>query len=209
MNTAIIVAAGSGTRIDATRPKQFLEIHGKPVVVHTLERFENCDSIDQIILVLPERQIGDFERLASGSSISKLTRIVPGGDNRSRSVQCGLDAVDEMGDIVAVHDGARPLVTEDEIARTVEGATVTGAACLVAAVSDTIKLVVDDRIVRTLDRTELRRALTPQECMLVEKLGVPIAVVEGSACNIKITHPEDLVLAETLMSFSNYTSCRT
>jgi 2-C-methyl-D-erythritol 4-phosphate cytidylyltransferase len=125
-------------------------------------------------------------------------------------------------DIVTVHDGARPLVSVDEIERTIAKARETGAACLVAPVTDTIKSVRSGEIADTLDRDKLRRALTPQafkidvlkkafenadlsesatdECYLVEKLGHPIAVVEGSSRNIKITHPEDLFLAEALLS---------
>jgi 2-C-methyl-D-erythritol 4-phosphate cytidylyltransferase len=123
-------------------------------------------------------------------------------------------------DIVAVHDGARPFVTEDEIDRTVAKAVETGAACLVAPVTDTIKTIRGDEISGTLDREKLRRALTPQvfrkevlqqafelgdlseavtdECYLVEKLGHPIAFVEGSTRNIKITNPEDLIMAATI-----------
>jgi 2-C-methyl-D-erythritol 4-phosphate cytidylyltransferase len=231
MNTAIIVAAGSGSRIDAANPKQFLLIHGKPIVVHTLERFEKCAAIDQIVLVLPEAEIERFQKVLDGSSISKLARVVVGGDTRAKSVKAGLDAVDAATHIVAVHDGARPLVTVEEIQRTVDVASTSGAACLVTAVSDTIKRVDEDRIVTTLDRSKLRRALTPQafkfdilmrasqgavldetvtdECMLVEKLGLAVSIVEGSGHNIKITHPEDLVLAEALMSTSNYTAGRT
>ncbi|HLA94559.1 MAG TPA: 2-C-methyl-D-erythritol 4-phosphate cytidylyltransferase [Pyrinomonadaceae bacterium] len=213
--TAIIVAAGSGTRLNSDKPKQFLEIHGKTVIVHTLERFQAAPSIDAIILVLAEDQIVDFE----AAHITKLIKIVSGGSTRAESVWNGLRSVDT--EIVAVHDGARPLVSVDEIERTIEKAKQTGAACLVAVVTDTIKTVRGDEIAATLDRDKLRRALTPQvfktevlrkafesgdlssavtdECYLVEKLGHPIAFVEGSSRNIKITHPEDLILAEAFL----------
>ena len=214
--TAIIVAAGSGSRFNSDTPKQFLEINGKPVIVHTIERFQTAPSVDSIILVLAADQAARFDV----SGFSKVSEVVEGGVTRAESVRKGLEAAD--ADIVAVHDGARPLVTVDEIERTIAKAGEMGAACLVAPVTDTIKSVRGGEIADTLDRTKLRRALTPQafkadvlrkafecvdltesvtdECYLVEKLGHPIAIVEGSPRNIKITHPEDLILAEALLS---------
>ena len=222
MNTAIIVAAGSGTRLGGDRPKQFLEIAGKSVLIHTLERFENCPLIDEIILVLASNQITTYRQAASGRHFKKLSKIALGGKTRARSVFNGWKTVEaERTEIVLIHDGARPLVTIEEIAATVEKARETGAACLVAPVVDTIKEVLDGRIVRTVDRAKLRRALTPQafryeilqrvfadaelsaiatdECYLVEQTGHPIAVVEGSPRNIKITTPEDLAVAELFL----------
>ena len=153
----------------------------------------------------------------------KVLFIVTGGNTRAESVWNGLNAA--PGNIDVIHDGARPLVTLDEIARTVEAAKATGAACLVAPVTDTIKETDGDAITGTVDRSKLRRALTPQafryplllrafdgadlgddvtdECYLVEKLGVPIAMVEGSVWNIKVTHPEDIVVAEALLARQN------
>ncbi len=217
MNTAIIVAAGSGTRFGSDIPKQFVEIAGKRLLVHTLEKFEACAEIDEIVLVIAEDQISNFR-----PEISKLSKVVAGGASRAESVQNGLAAVSEDTQIVAVHDGARPLVSVDEILRTVRKAAETGAACLVAEVSDTIKHVENGEIVRTVDRTKLRRALTPQafkvdilkrafnefgadesatdECYLVEKLGVPISCIEGSARNIKVTRPEDIQIVEAVLS---------
>lgn len=217
MNTAIIVAAGSGTRFGSDIPKQFVEIAGKRLLVHTLEKFEACADIDDIVLVIAEDQISNFR-----SEISKLSKVVAGGASRAESVRNGLTAVSEGTHIVAVHDGARPLVSADEISRTVRKAAETGAACLVAEVSDTIKHVENGEIVRTVDRAKLRRALTPQafrveilkrafdefgadelatdECYLVEKLGVPISCIEGSARNIKVTRPEDIQIVEAVLS---------
>jgi 2-C-methyl-D-erythritol 4-phosphate cytidylyltransferase len=215
--TAIIVAAGSGSRFNSGTPKQFLEIQGKSVIVHTLERFQAASSVDSIVLVLSEEQILNFDRTV----FSKLASVVAGGATRAQSVASGLASVSNETEIVAVHDGARPLVTVNEIERTISKAEETGAACLVAPVTDTIKSIRGGEIAATLDRGKLRRALTPQafkieilrkafesavldesvtdECYLVEKLGYPIAVVEGSSRNIKITHPEDLVLAIALL----------
>jgi len=214
--TAIIVAAGSGSRFKSDSPKQFLEINGKPVIVHTIERFQSAPSIDSIVLVLAADKAASFD----ASAFAKVTNVVAGGASRAESVRNGLQASGDA-EIVAVHDGARPLVTVEEIARTIAKAKETGAACLVAPVTDTIKSIRGGEIADTLDRDKLRRALTPQafkidvlkkafenadlsesatdECYLVEKLGHPIAVVEGSSRNIKITHPEDLFLAEALL----------
>jgi len=219
MNTAIIVAAGSGTRFKSEKPKQFIEINGKPLIVHTIERFSEAPSVDAIVLVVAANQLENAVRLTE--DIVKLFKVVAGGNSRAESVKNGLDAVDNAPEIVAVHDGARPLVSVDEIERTIAAAIKTGAACLVAEVTDTIKSVRGGEIAATLDRTQLRRALTPQafkveilraafenaalgdnvtdECYLVEKLGHPIAIVEGSSRNIKITREEDLILAETLL----------
>ncbi len=147
--------------------------------------------------------------------------MVAGGETRSHSVLNGLNAIDRKTEIVAVHDGARPLVTIGEIERIISKAKETGAACLVAPVTDTIKSISVGEIVATLDRTKLRRAVTPQafkldvlkkafdevdldesitdESYLVEKLGYPISIVEGNAYNIKITHQEDLAFAREIL----------
>jgi len=222
MNTAIIVAAGSGSRIGSNKPKQFLEIHGKPIIIHTLERFASCKAVDEIVLVLPVDWISGFAETANRFSIQKIDKIVAGGKTRVESVLNGLDVVGDQTQVVAVHDGARPLVTIDEISRTIDAAENSGAACLVAPMTDTIKEVADDNIVRTVDRNRLRRALTPQvfrldilrkafenadlsesitdECYIVEKLGVQVACVNGSPLNIKVTNPEDLILAELFLT---------
>ncbi len=222
MNIAIIVAAGSGSRFGADRPKQFAELLGKPLIIHTLERFEACPAVDEIVLVLSEEGREEFKIQNSKFKISKLKSIAVGGPTRAESVRNGLEAIDAPDDmIVAVHDGARPLVTSDEIAAVIAKAAETGAACLVAPVNDTIKTISGGEITGTLDRDKLRRALTPQafkidvlrrafdlgdtseavtdECYLVEKLGHPIAIVEGSARNIKVTTREELIFVEAIL----------
>lgn len=222
MNSAIIVAAGSGKRFGRKTPKQFLEIHGKPVLIHTLERFEKCDSIDEIILVLSENKIKEFSVILGDYNLPKLRKIIKGGENRAESVYKGLNEIKpESAEIIAVHDGARPLVTSEEISQTIEKAKEFGAACLVAEVTDTIKEVSENKIIKTVSRQSLRKALTPQcfryniltkafdendisaiatdECYLVEQLGYEIVVVEGSSRNIKITFEEDLKIAEALL----------
>lgn len=224
MNIAIIAAAGAGTRMASDRPKQFLQLAGRPVIFHTLKVFEECDSIDEVILVLPAAESAGFLSLAGKYGVRKLARVVPGGVTRADSVRRGLLAIRAAtAEIVAVHDGVRPFVTVDEIDRTVAAAQADGAAILVAPVTDTIKEVRGASVLRTLDRGGLRRALTPQcfryellreayehadvndpsltdESALVEQLGRPVSIVEGSARNIKITTVEDLAIAEAILA---------
>lgn len=221
MNSAIIAAAGSGKRFGSEKPKQFLDIAGKPLIFHTLERFETSAAIDEIILVLSKGEIENFQSLTGNQNFKKLKKIITGGKTRAESVFNGLKAVDKNCKIIAVHDGARPLVSREEISATIEKAQETGAACLVAKVTDTIKKIKGGKIIETIDRETLRRALTPQcfkieilqaafentdlseavtdECFLVEKLGFEIAFVDGSAKNIKITTREDFQIAEVFL----------
>lgn len=224
MNVAIVVAAGSGTRLGGNRPKQFLELGGVPIIIHALRQFERSQAINEIIAVLPAGATAGFSSQAQEFGLQKLSRVVEGGKTRAQSVQCGLAVISEA-EIVAVHDGVRPFVTTEEIERVVEAAKASGAAVLVAQVADTIKEVEGGRIIGTAPRDKLRRALTPQcfrldilrrayealdeweaagvevtdESFLVERLGVEIVAVEGSARNIKITRGEDLLLAESLL----------
>jgi 2-C-methyl-D-erythritol 4-phosphate cytidylyltransferase len=219
MNIAVIVAAGGGQRFGTKTPKQFFEILGKPVIVHALLRFESCPVIDEIVLVLPADELANFSDIAENYHIRKLNKIIAGGKTRTKSVLNGLNSIEQPNvEVVVVHDGARPFVSIDEITQVVTKAKETGAACLVADVTDTIKEVADGKITKTIDRRRLKRALTPQafryeilkcafaennlnenatdECFLVEKLGFEITVIEGSAKNIKITYPEDRMIAE-------------
>ena len=224
MNSAIIAAAGSGTRMASDRPKQFLQLAGTPVIFHTLRVFEQCDSIHEVIVVLPAAESAGFLSQAGKLGLRKIARVVPGGATRADSVKRGLMAVrSATAEIVAVHDGVRPFVTVEEVESTIAAAQSDGAAILVAPVTDTIKQVVDGHVVETFDRNRVRRALTPQcfrydilrrayehtdvtdpsitdESVLVEKLGFPVSIVEGSPRNIKITTAEDLAIAEALLA---------
>jgi 2-C-methyl-D-erythritol 4-phosphate cytidylyltransferase len=223
MNIAIIAAAGTGSRMASDRPKQFLQLAGTPIIFHTLKPFELCDSIQEVIVVLPAEESAAFLAQAGRHGLRKLTRVVPGGATRADSVKRGLMAIrSATAEIVAVHDGVRPFVTVEEIESTVEAAARDGAAILAAPVTDTIKLVKGESIVKTLDRRNLRQALTPQcfryellrraydeadvnepsltdESALVERLGQAVTIVAGSARNIKITTPQDLLIAEALL----------
>lgn len=221
MTSAIIVAAGRGSRLGADMPKQFLELAGQPVVVRTLRRVATCPQIDEIIVVLPSDEITRFAPQLR--QIVPSVRIVPGGRERQDSVFNALGAVDrKRAEIILVHDGVRPLVTVAEISRVIARAREDGAAILATSIPDTIKEVEGERVVRTLDRQRLYLAQTPQafraeilieaheraeregiratdDAALVEYYGHPVMVVEGSPYNIKITWPEDLALAEALL----------
>lgn len=226
MNIAIIAAAGTGSRMASDRPKQFLQLAGTPIIFHTLKPFDLCDSIHEVIVVLPAEEAAEFLAQAGKRGLRKLARVVPGGATRAESVKRGLQAIREAtAEIVAVHDGVRPFVTVEEIEQTVDAARRDGAAILATPVTNTIKLVEGEEIVKTLDRRSLRQALTPQcfryellrraydqvdvndplltdESALVERLGQAVTVVEGSARNIKITTPLDLLLAEAFLKVS-------
>jgi len=225
MNVAIIAAAGQGTRMAGNRPKQFLELGGVPVIFRTLDVFQRCDSVDQIVVVLSPDQIEGFKQHDLARSFQKISAIVEGGSTRAWSVRNGLTAAPEQTNIVAVHDAVRPFVTCEEIDQTVRVAQAEGAAILVSKPVDTIKEVQQGLVGRTLNRNTIRNALTPQsfqfgllcrayehvdvtdpeltdEAALVERLGARIAIVEGSARNIKITQPEDLRIAEAMLKLS-------
>ena len=223
MNVAIIAAAGQGVRMGGNRAKQFLQLDGVPIIIHTLKRFEHCAAIDECILVLPAADAAGFLDQAGKFGLRKLSQVVAGGASRRDSVFCGLRAIREATvEIVAVHDGVRPFVSAGEIDRTIAAAREHGAAVLVAPATDTIKEVEQGRVIRTLPREKLRHALTPQcfrydllrrayeqsteadgditdDSMLVERLGETVAVVEGDPRNIKITRPEDIALAEIIL----------
>ena len=225
MNVAIVVAGGKGTRFGGKRPKQFLELNAIPIIVHTLRQFERSEQIGTAVVVLPPEEMAAFQSLQNKFELKKVSRVVAGGETRAQSVQKGLAAI-EGADVVAVHDGVRPLVTPAEIDEVVIAAAANGAAILVAGVGDTIKEIENNRIVGTVPRDRLRRALTPQcfrfdvlkrayedlaeieasgievtdDSFLVERLGVEVVAISGSARNIKITNEEDLAIAEALLN---------
>ena len=228
MNVAIIAAGGRGARMGGggRAPKQFLEIAGTPVVVHTLRRFEACATIAEVVVVVPRSEVQAFLELAEKFGLRKPARVVAGGETRTESVWRGLkDLRSEDVGVVAVHDAVRPLVTPEEIDATVRAAEATGAAILAARAVDTVKESDGGepaRVARTLDRSRLWHAQTPQcfryellrrayesarasgveatdDSSLVERLGAPVQIVEGGARNIKITTPQDLALAEMLL----------
>jgi 2-C-methyl-D-erythritol 4-phosphate cytidylyltransferase len=224
LNTVIIPAAGIGARMHADRAKQMLELGGVPVLVHTLKRFQQCEAVDQIILVLQPNLTSEVLSLMSRHNLTKVARVVAGGAERQDSVYRGLQVVRaESAGIIAVHDAVRPFVKPDEIQAVIERAASTGAALIALASTDTIKQVKSGRVQRTLDRRRIYYAQTPQafrfsilreafekayadgfmgtdESQLVERLGQRVSVVEGSPLNIKITRPFDLRLAEAIQA---------
>ena len=223
MRTAAIIAAGGyGTRLPAARLKQFVDLAGKPLLAHTVARFDGCDAIDEILLVLPRHGFDAHERfMRSWAPGGKPLTMVPGGDERQESVANGLAALPPSFEgLVAVHDGVRPLVSESLIRAVVEAAARFGCALPGLAVHETLKEVGDDGMVSaTVDRRRLYRAQTPQcfrceilrtalerarrdgfvgtdEAALVERLGLRVHLVPGSESNLKVTTLEDLALAE-------------
>ena len=221
-NTAIIAAAGIGSRMQAGRAKQLIELGGVPLLVHTLRRFEDCTAVDNVILVLQPSLTAEVLALASRHNFTKISRVVAGGAERQDSVYRGLQVITpETAGVVAIHDAARPFVKPDEIRTVIELAASKGAALLAVPATDTIKQVRSGRVQRTLDRRGIYHAQTPQafqysiireaydrafedgfvgtdDSQLVERIGHRVSVVEGSYTNIKITRPFDLRLAEAI-----------
>jgi 2-C-methyl-D-erythritol 4-phosphate cytidylyltransferase len=215
---AVIVAGGSGRRMGTDVPKQFLEIAGKPVLLHTLEKFYTFDNSVKIITVLPEDQISYWEHLRKKYSINISHSIVKGGNTRFISVKNGLELVETSG-LVAIHDGVRPLVGIETIRRCFETAGLYGNAIPVISPSDTLRMV-DDNGNRPVDRLHVKQIQTPQvfdaelikkaylqeylpeftdDATVLEKTGEKIYLVEGNRENIKITNPEDLLIAQNLL----------
>ena len=216
--SAVIVSAGNSTRMGGIN-KQFLEIRNIPVLVHTLRVFDKAESVDEIVVVTRESDIDDVKSLIDSYNIKKVSKVVKGGETRQMSVFNGVVSTSEKSNIVAIHDGARPLVTENVINNTLEQALLFGAAATGVKVKDTVKQVNDNNdIVATPDRNYLRFIQTPQifdkslyldavntvenskdftdDCMLIEAYGKIVKFVDGDYENIKITTPEDVELAE-------------
>ncbi len=215
--SAIIVAAGAGKRFGEM--KQFSYLRGKPVLEWTLERFQAQAEVDAVVLVLPDEQDLKHYRMR----YAKIIDIVRGGERRQDSVWQGFRLLDPTAaEVVLVHDGARPLVGAELVSRVIAAARAEGAAVPVLPVEETIKEVQDGRVVRTVDRSRLARAQTPQgfrydvlkkaleaarrdrfygtdEAMLAERVGIAVSAVEGDPRNIKITTPVDLKIAEGLL----------
>ena len=219
--TAIIVAAGSSSRMQGT-DKQLVELLGCPVIIHSIKAFENCDFIDNIVIVTRQDLQLKIQNLVTEYNIKKVTDIIVGGSNRAQSVINGL-AVARDSEYVLIHDGARPLITKEIINNTLSAAKMYGAAIPTVPVKDTLKIVDSSgRVQTTPERKTLMAVQTPQcfktsviadaiatntqnlntitdDSMFVENVGGTVYTVEGSYENIKITTMEDLNFAENIL----------
>ena len=216
---ALVVAGGQGRRMQASVPKQFIPVAGLPVLMHTLAVFHRCSPAIQLIAVLPESEITHWQTLCADYQFTVPHAVVAGGSTRSASVRNGMQLVKEEFSLVAVHDGVRPLVTPELINRSFEAAERYGSAVATVPLKDSIREVKGEsseavsrsnyRLVQTPQtfRTEwLRAAYTEaaeqefsDDASLVEHSGRSIHLIEGHYRNLKITTPEDLMLAEALL----------
>jgi 2-C-methyl-D-erythritol 4-phosphate cytidylyltransferase len=219
----LVVAAGSGKRMGSDVPKQFIEINGKPILRLTLERFQEAELVAQIYVVTSPGLVDHYSKVIINDwQIDKLVDIVSGGTERHHSVWAGLQALHDNADIVLIHDGVRPFVSQEIIGASIQAAKSFGAAVVGVSPKDTVKRVEDEYVSETVDRHTLLLAQTPQafqkeiilaayenaflnddfstdDAALVEKLGHKVAVVTGDRKNIKITTPEDLLIAHAFM----------
>jgi 2-C-methyl-D-erythritol 4-phosphate cytidylyltransferase len=224
MNSAVIVAAGQGTRMRPGVDKLFLEVAGRPVVAHTWQRFHDADCIDEIILVVRDGMQSTFAELAEQFKLTKPHRFVIGGAQRQDSVWNGLEALSPQSEIVAIQDGARPCTAAELIAATVKAAQETGAAVAAQPVTDTIKETADGKtIARNVDRSKLWAVQTPQtfrvavirralaevrlrklhvtdDTTACEMIGQPVRLVTSAAPNPKVTLPSDLPYVGLLLN---------
>ncbi|MFV1951017.1 MAG: 2-C-methyl-D-erythritol 4-phosphate cytidylyltransferase [Nitrospinota bacterium] len=227
--TVLIPAAGSGRRMGGEIEKQFLILGGKPIVVHTIQRFQDSDLIDKIYLIVPENRVEYCkEEIVIKYGLSKVTEIVAGGKERQHSVYNGLKRVNADTDLIMIHDSVRPFFPDRIIRESIEAAQRYGSVVVAVPEKDTVKEISDDRIVlKTIARERLWRIQTPQtfcreviisafkkaieegycgtdESSLVERAGFKIRVIIGSYLNIKITDPEDILLGEMIMKRFNF-----
>ena len=224
MNSVVIVSAGRGSRMKADINKQFLKLKGKEVIAHTIDKFYNNKNIDEIVVVVKEDEADFFRRNIIDKYGYKNIKIDFGGKERQDSVFNGLKAVNERCDIVLIHDGARPFVTDEIIKNSIECAKKNKCVIVGVPVKDTIKIInKDNEVCDTPNRSTLWSIQTPQvfeylsiikahkiakeksyygtdDSMLMEYLGYNVKVIEGSYNNIKITTPEDLKIGEEILN---------
>lgn len=219
--SAIIVAAGDSTRMGLNKSKQFIKLKGEPVIKHTLWAFEISDVIDSVVVVCREQDENEIKAIIKHGGFGKVKAVVYGGKTRDISVKNGVAACDGRTTHFAIHDGARPLVSDKDIEAVVKEAVKCKAAALGTLVTDTIKVVDENNvIVSTPDRSTLRAVQTPQvfekklylkalkegsskgitdDCQLVESIGESVKIVIGSEKNIKLTTQNDILIAESLL----------
>jgi 2-C-methyl-D-erythritol 4-phosphate cytidylyltransferase len=215
---ALIVAGGKGTRINSKLPKQFIGLTGKPILLHTLEAFFQYSKEITIVLVLPENEFGIWESICKDFNVTHPLILQKGGETRFQSVKNGLDKMEGEG-LVAIHDGVRPLVSADLIGASFRLAAVHGSAVAAVRLKESIRET-DQDTTKAVDRSRYRLIQTPQtfnlslikkayqlkedisltdDASVAERAGHKISLFEGSYENIKVTTPEDLVIAEALL----------
>ncbi len=220
---AVVVAGGSGSRMGSEVPKQFIEICGLPILMHTINVFRKAIQDIEIVLVLPEEQIKTWKNLCLKHNFIHPVEICAGGETRFHSVKNGISCIEDDG-LVGIHDGVRPLVSEEAIRRCYQEAAIYGNAIPVTGVVETVRYQEDDSRSNIIDRSKLRLVQTPQvfriesikeaflrdydetftdDASVLESNGGIIHLTEGNRENIKITHPIDLVIGEYLIRCRN------
>lgn len=224
-NSVVIAAAGKGTRMGLDINKQYIEVHGRPILAMTIQSFEDCGQIDEIVVAANENEIEYCRRnIVEKFGFKKVKAFASGGETRQQSVFNGLCRVSPDCSIVLIHDGARPFIRQESIMACIDAARAHGAACAAVPVKDTVKLANAECFVdRTIDRSGLWQIQTPQafeygliidahkkalsegfdatdDAMLAERLGCRVKLVKSDYFNIKITTREDLVFAEAICS---------
>ena len=221
--SAVVLAAGSSTRMGADKTKQFIEIDGMPVVARTLIEFDRSPCIHEIIVVAKEDEMELYDSFPEKYNLTKPMRVVAGGETRQESARFGSDCVSDDCKFICIHDAARCLITEELINRACHGAYLHGAAALAIKATDTVKIVDKSHFIEsTPERKYAYLAQTPQvfklnayraaayiardekieatdDCMLLEHLEIPVKLVEGSRENMKITEPCDIYFAEAIL----------
>lgn len=225
--SAIVVAAGRGTRMQANTNKQYLLLKGKPILAHTLHVFEKCKLIDEIIVVVGENEkYHCLQHVIKPYSYKKIKSLITGGATRQHSMYNGLREVNPKADIVLTHDGARPLVHQQTLNKSIQETLVHKATVVGVPVKETIKMINGEGFVDTTPKRDLLWSVqTPQtflydillkahkqameegfigtdDGMLVERMGYPIKMIKGQYDNIKITTPDDLIIAESIINMS-------
>ncbi len=218
---AVIVAAGSARRMEGI-DKVLAPLGELPVLVHTLYAFQDCAAVDEVVVVTREDLLVEVGRICRDFAFDKVTKVVVGGEERIHSVQAGLREVSAEAELIAIHDGARPLVSQEIIQEAAAAAAASGAAAPALPLTDTVKRAEGGRTTETVDRAQLWAVQTPQifeaglikgavqkaledgelltdDCGAVERLGMPVTLTRGSRENIKITTPLDLIVGEAVL----------
>ncbi len=219
--SVVIPAAGQGKRMNAGKNKQFIMLEGKPIIVHTISVFQSDPQCEEIVLAVNEKEHEAFRILIEEHALTKVTRVVTGGQERQQSVYEGLKALD--GDkIVLIHDGARPFFTHQVAREAAQAAAYYDGAIVAVPVKDTVKQVEDLKVQKTIDRSSLWAVQTPQafrlsvikeihqwaeenevigtdDASLVEMKGRTVHVIQGDYWNVKLTTPEDLIFARAIL----------